>query len=240
MKLKKSFWAKFLPFCFIVLIFSLSCKSIPVPGQNEARIQNIYTEYINIGDSYFKLEDYENAATYYNMALEDTKNYWAAYYKLAKCYVYTSDWNNALPMYKTILKRDPENSSIKAALAYIYLMQGNFKKASEKYIELLGEQPQNKEYLENYLALLLSNPKKIQKNKESFLHYFKIYKESYPESDIINRFQTKFDELEGNPELQASDDSEDLEDSDESENSEETDDSENDETTKNDGTQKKN
>ncbi len=200
MKLKKLFLAKniVLPIASAVLLFA-SCSSsnfsVPVPGQGDAKINNIYVEYYNLGESYYKLEDYKKAAEYYELAMKKKEQYWAAYYKLAKCYVFISDWNNALPMYKKILERDSENASLKASLAYIYSMQGNFKNAKMVYLELLQEQPNNLDYLENYLAVLLADEKKLKKEKESFDKYFEILKTEYPESKNITTFEEKYKKL---------------------------------------------
>ena len=151
MKLKRSFWAKSaLLSAVIVLASCASNPVVPVPGQKEVQKRNIYVEYYNLGESYFKLENYSKAAEYYELALNKKDQYWAAYYKLGKCYVYSSNWNSALPVYKNILKRDPENSSIKASLAYIYSMQGDFTNSISIYEDLILQQPDNQEFLENY------------------------------------------------------------------------------------------
>ena len=225
MKLKRLFSAKtkykFL-FCAVFLLF-FSCAStnisVPVPGQGAIKTRNIYAEYYMLGDSYFKLEDYRKAAEYYELAMKKKEQYWAAYYKLAKCYVFVSDWNNALPMYKTILKRDPENASLKASIAYIYSMQGNYKKAIPVYQELLEEQPKNKEYLENYLAVLLSTEKKFKKRYSALYdEAFETLKTEYPEDEKLTKMEEKYKLL---MDIQDTDDSEeDEEDEEESEESE--------------------
>ena len=197
MKLKKSFSAKVI-LLFSIMIFS-SCTSaklsVPVPGQGSAKIRNIYVEYYNLGESYYKLEDYSKAAEYYELAMRKKEQYWASYYKLAKCYVFNSDWNSALPMYKKILSRDPENSSLKASVAYIYSMQGNFKLSKKIYEELLSVNPKNSDYIENYLAVLLSNEKSFKKNSESFTQYFDVLKTEFPDNKNIRIFEEKYNTL---------------------------------------------
>lgn len=193
MKLKKSFWVKLL--ISSLLFSSISCTSVPVPYQNETKVNNIYMEYMNIGDIYFSLEKYDNAAENYKIAMQNKELYWAVYYKLAKCYVYQNKWNEALSMYKKILKKDTENSTIKANIAYIYLMQGNFSKAEAIYDILLSEQPDNKSYLENYLAMLLANEENIFNNLDKYNLKFDYYKEKYPDDQNISKFQKKYDDL---------------------------------------------
>lgn len=203
MKLKKLYLAKSIAAGLLtafVLISSSSCEStqlsVPVPGQGAVKTNNIYAEYYNLGESYFKLEDYKKAAEYYELAMKKKEQYWAACYKLAKCYAFTSDWNNALTMYKKILKRDPENASLKASVAYIYSMQGDFKNSISIYEELLQVQPKNQEYLENYLAVLAADEKKFEKkNAVKFTEAYDTLKTEYPENKNLKTFEDKYKEL---------------------------------------------
>ncbi len=196
MKLRKSFWAKIALTAILFSSCATSSLSVPVPGQGAVKTRNIFAEYYTLGESYYKLEDYKKAAEYYELAMRKKEQYWAAYYKLAKCYVFTSDWNNALPMYETILKRDPENASIKASIAYIYSMKGDFKNSTTVYEELLEAQPNNQEYLENYLAVLLADNKKFEKNNAvKFVTSYDKLKENYPENANLKTFEDKYKEL---------------------------------------------
>ena len=204
MKLKKLFSAKnYLTAGFLaasLTMFFFSCAStelsVPVPGQGPIKTRNIYAEYYNLGESYYKLEDYKNAASYYELAMKKKEQYWAAYYKLAKCYIFTSEWDKALPMYRKILERDSENSSLKASVAYIYSMQGDFKHSIEIYEELLQAQPDNQEYLENYLAVLAADNKKFEKkNALKFTSAFETLKTDYPENKNLKTFEDKYKEL---------------------------------------------
>lgn len=196
MKLKRSFSVSLL-IVFSVISFSCSSNLTLVPGETSAKISNIYTEYYNLGESYFKLEDYSTAIKYYSLAMNNRKNYWASYYKLAKCYVYQNNWNEALPMYKKLLKRDQNNNSLKAGLAYIYLMQNDFNNSFSLYKELLEIENTNKDYLENIIALLLSDEKRLEKNEDSFNQYFQVLQENYPDNENIIKFQNKYNELKG-------------------------------------------
>ena len=203
MKLKKLFSAK-KNVCTIIAGLSIflffSCTSVnlsvPVPGQGAAKTRNIYAEYYILGDSYYKLENYDKAAEYYELAMRKKDQYWAAFYQLAKCYVFQSKWTDALPMYKKLLERDSENASLKASLAYIYAMQGDFKNASKLYEALLQEQPKNQDYLENYLSLLATQEKKFEKKYSlKFLNTYEILKEEYPDNKNLNVLQDKYNEL---------------------------------------------
>ena len=161
MKLKKSYWVKFIVAATIAVTVSLniSCTSnriaVPIPGQGDAVQKNIYIEYLNIADIYFELEKYSKAETYYKAAMGNKDIYWNAYYKLAKCYAYESKWADAQTVYETLLKRDPQNNSIQASLGYIYAMNGNTEKAGQIYEKLIEENPDQANYLENYILILL-------------------------------------------------------------------------------------
>ena len=223
MKLKKSFWVKYLPLLLIFLLSSCVSNnfSVPVPGQGEVKTRNIYAEYYILGDSYYKLEDYKKAAEYYELAMRKKEQYWAAYYKLAKCHVFNSNWNEALPMYKTILERDPENASLKASLAYIYSMQGDYKNSIQIYEELLQEQPKNQDFLENYLAVLAADSKKFEKNNaEKFTQAYESLKTEYPENKNLKTFENKYKALMNIKDEETSNTSEETETEAESEESE--------------------
>lgn len=197
MKLKRLYLVNILTVLVIAVFFSCASIPTPVPGQEYAKVQNIYAEYINIGDTYFKLEDYSNASEYYQKAMYSKKIYWTAFYKLAKCYSYLSKWDDALPMYKTMLKRDPKNASIKASIAYIYSMQGNYKNAKESYKLLVEEQPENLQFLENYIAVILADEKNFKNDEELYISLMEILKTDFADSKNIEKFEESYKKLKG-------------------------------------------
>ena len=179
----------------IFLILSCVSKPIPIPGESKILIENIYFEYLNIADKYFELEDYNNAAKYYKLAMENKNLYWQSYYKLAKTYALLSDWKNALPMFEKLLERDKDNHSIKASLAYIYSMQGDTKKAIEIYKKLLEEDSLNEKYLENYLAVLLSSNDSFVENQEEIEKIYEQIETNFPNNTnlkIFDNTKTKY------------------------------------------------
>ena len=182
-------------FLNIFLILSCVSKPIPIPGESKILIENIYFEYLNIADKYFELEDYNNAAKYYKLAMENKNLYWQSYYKLAKTYALLSDWKNALPMFEKLLERDKDNHSIKASLAYIYSMQGDTKKAIEIYKKLLEEDSLNEKYLENYLAVLLSSKDSFVENQEEIEKIYEQIETNFPDNTnlkIFDNTKTKY------------------------------------------------
>ncbi len=179
----------------IFLILSCVSKPIPIPGESKILIENIYFEYLNIADKYFELEDYNNAAKYYKLAMENKNLYWQSYYKLAKTYALLSDWKNALPMFEKLLERDKDNHSIKASLAYIYSMQGDTKKAIEIYKKLLEEDSLNEKYIENYLAVLLSSKDSFVENQEEIEKIYEQIETNFPNNTnlkIFDNTKTKY------------------------------------------------
>ena len=179
----------------IFLILSCVSKPIPIPGESKILIENIYFEYLNIADKYFELEDYNNAAKYYKLAMENKKLYWQSFYKLAKSYALLSDWQKALPMFEKLLERDEDNHSIKASLAYIYSMQGDTKKAIEIYKKLLEEDSLNEKYLENYLAVLLSSKDSFLENQEEIEKIYEQIETNFPNNTnlkIFDNTKTKY------------------------------------------------
>ena len=196
MKLKKLFSVRTYLFAIIFAAgscFFISCSSnkiaVPIPGQGDAVQKNIYVEYLNIADTYFSLEKYDKAESYYKTAMGNKEIYWTAYYKLAKCYVYESKWGEAQTIYEEMLKRDPENNTIKSSIAYIYAMNGNTDNAITLYEELIENNPDVSEYLENYICILLACDKKEEAEIQ-----FNTFKEKFSQSKRVEEFSKLFEE----------------------------------------------
>ena len=52
--------------CFFCCICLISCKStvhLPIPGESTIKQNNIYSEYMSIGDAYLDLEKFDKAIT---------------------------------------------------------------------------------------------------------------------------------------------------------------------------------
>lgn len=180
----------FLFFSLFVCFCGCVSKPIPIPGESAVVMENIYAEYSNIGDTYFKLEDYANAAKYYKLSMQNKNLYWESYYKLAKCYALQSDWNNAFSMYEKMLERDGENNSLKASLAYIYSMRGDAKEAIAIYEDLLLIESENEAYLENYLALLLSSSESYLENSEKIDELYAKIETNFEKNKNLKIFET--------------------------------------------------
>lgn len=185
----------FVVFLAAFLFINCNSNSFPVLGQNKVFHDNLYKEYMNLGNSYYDIEKYSEAISFYEKVLDDESLGNVAYYKMAQCYSLLSDWGNALPMYEKLLEDDPENQAFMANIAYIYTMTRNVKDALGMYDKLLDKQPNNVTYIENYLAILLSDKSLFIENEEKFEELFSSLKESYPKNKNIEIFQKKYDEF---------------------------------------------
>lgn len=178
-------------FSYIILSICISlfnsCASVSEKDKDIAN-QNLYIEYQNIADTFVAQEKYDKAITYYNLALENKDTYWNVYYKLAKAYAFQKKWPEAEEMYKTLLNRDPDNSTLKESLAYIYSMNGNYEEAKLIYDELMALFPEVKEYLENYISILIS-----QKDFDAVSVPLYLLIEQFPDSTNIKTFQNEYD-----------------------------------------------
>lgn len=190
-----------LKICFFsIILFTVGCvtKPVPIPGESAVIIENLYVEYSNIADTYFKLEDYKNAIKYYTLSMENKNLYWQSYYKMAKCYALLSDWNNALTMYEKLLERDKDNNTLKASLAYIYSMQGDVKKALALYDELLALESENEKYLENTLAILLSSKETYNENVDRVNELYTKIEKNFENNKNLKTFETTINSYKEN------------------------------------------
>jgi tetratricopeptide (TPR) repeat protein len=149
---------KYLSVIFFSL-FIISCKSAGLPlilGSEKQTIDKIHVEYMNIGDTYLSLQQYDKAIEYYNKAMKNKELYWNCYYKIGKVYALKNQWEEASVYFKKLLERDPENSTLKASLAYIMASNNELLEAKEIYEEIISENQENQLYLENYISTLSS------------------------------------------------------------------------------------
>lgn len=233
---------KYLSVIFFSL-FIISCKSVGLPlilGSEKQTIDKIHVEYMNIGDTYLSLQQYDKAIEYYNKAMKNKELYWNCYYKIGKVYALKNQWEEASVYFKKLLERDPENSTLKASLAYIMASNNELLEAKEIYEEIISENQENQLYLENYISILFSLEKEHQEkvkkklnkqNKEDFKlseDNFKyettirqqivVLKELFPQSENINKFEKEFEALFNKKVIESSVEEPETEDSSTSEN----------------------
>lgn len=185
MKLKKLFWVNIL---FVILI---SCKSNNlIPGLNNAKELNIYSEYMSIADEYFSLKKFDKAQIYYTKCLDSKDFYWQAYYSLAKTYLNLAKYQEALDYTLVIYSRDKENQTIKETLAYLYAMLGEKEQSINLYNELILQNGQINSYYENLIIIYIKD-KNIEKSQEVIA----LLKEKFPDNQNISKYQSEIDKL---------------------------------------------
>ncbi|MGM0508479.1 MAG: tetratricopeptide repeat protein [Fusobacteriota bacterium] len=111
--------------------------------------------YLELGNEYYKSEDYENATFIYNKVLDIDENNTAAINYLIKIYMEKEDFKKAIEFLKKDLNLNPEKKENYLKLANIYMSQ---EKIQEDYNENLKEDEKNAkevalEYYEKYLEL---------------------------------------------------------------------------------------
>ena len=179
--------------CFFCCICLISCKStvhLPIPGEATIKQNNIYSEYMSIGDAYLDLEKFDKAITYYQKAMVNKNLYWTAYYKSGRSYALSKKWKEAKKVYFDLLKRDPENISVRMSLAYITAMEGDLDSAEEIYKSLWNNNSDNSEILVNYINVLIAN-----NNVSEAKNLIKTLKEKFQENKNIESFEKKIEEL---------------------------------------------
>lgn len=186
-----------------------SCNTVRfiIPGENKVIVDNIFVEYYNIAEEYFKIPDYSKAADYYLKAAHNKELANAAYFKAGRSFALAQNWEKALPIYLEILKHDKDNASVKESLAYIYAMNNDYEKSERLYTELITANPDVARFLVNYTIVLVT----LEKYQEA-AEQLEVIKEKFPDEEKISALEEKInaelnppeDDSEGQipPELQ--------------------------------------
>jgi tetratricopeptide (TPR) repeat protein len=160
--------------CAVTLFLQAGCAGV-LPGEDSKILQNLAGEYFAVGGAYANLGQYENALTYYKLAMRDKNFYTAAYYESARMNALLSRWDEAKKMYETLLLKDPNNKDMRVSLAYVIAMSGDLAQAESIYAELLVSNGYDEALHENYIRILTTQ----QKGTEA-VHAFETYIELFP------------------------------------------------------------
>ncbi len=173
---------------FICPALLAACKSnrVFLPGEKKVVVGNIYVEYYNIAEEYFKIPNYTKAAEYYLKAVHNDEIANAAYYKAARSYALAKNWEKALEIYLEIQKRDKDNVAVKESLAYIYAMNNDFEKSERLYLELLSTNPDIPHILVNYTIVLVT----LEKYEEA-AEQLEVLKGKFPDEEKIAALDEK-------------------------------------------------
>ena len=181
-----------------ILILLVSCAGTPKAGE-KVLVENLYTEYFNLAETYMELQKYDKALPLYKTASEVEDYYWISTYRMSKIYLSQNNWSKAMECYQELLKRDLDNTNLKESIAYCYAMNGNREKALSIYEELFNSGNTSEDILSNIISIntsflkdeKLSDDEK-QVFKETAQRYFEELKEMYPENKNIPSFETIF------------------------------------------------
>jgi tetratricopeptide (TPR) repeat protein len=148
---------------FNISLLFLSCVSSSeyfLPGEKEALISNINSEYYIIANEYMKLAKYDKAIFYFNEALDKGyKNPEDVELRLARCNALSGNYKKSVELYQGLLLKDSNNTLIKKSLAYVYFMEGNFVASQDIYEKLYKEHFYDSSISKNYIKVLLAQDK---------------------------------------------------------------------------------
>lgn len=176
---------------FLSVFSACTAKPVLLPGEKTALIQNVYSEYFNIAEEYYKLKNYSKAQEFYQIAQNSKSLKNLASYRLADCYVQSSKWADAISLYKVLLNEDLSNSSLKESLAYCYAMQNEYEVSVSLYRELLNENPNSESYIENTLIILLADENNLSENLNEIQLLIERLKEVNGENKNLSKFEEK-------------------------------------------------
>ncbi|WP_407436189.1 tetratricopeptide repeat protein [Treponema sp.] len=180
---------RFLVLLSAIILFSCKTNTIFVPGEEQVKTQNLYSEYYNLAEEYYKLENYSRAIELYKISMNDKNLHNAAYYKIGRCYALQKNYAAAEEVFANILKKDPENVSVKSSVAYLAAMKGNTKKACQLYKDLVTENPDNAELLVNYISVLISS-----KDMESAKINLEFLEKKFPDNANIAKLKESLEQ----------------------------------------------
>ncbi len=142
------------------MIFLSGCETV-ISGKELAQ------EYYNLGNAYFAIEKYEDAAFFYNKATEYDDKLFSAQFNLAYCYVKLGGNEKAIALLSAILAEDPNNVDMLKLLGYGYHLLGDDEQALVTYDKILAISPEHKDALNNK-AIIYWKMKKYDDAENAF------------------------------------------------------------------------
>ncbi len=112
-------------------------------------VENISSEYYNIGNGFFELGNYSKAIYYYEKAYKLNPKLSNSRYNLALSYSRVGRFDDAKKVLNDLLVQDPKNLKILKALAYNYYLKGDEDKTVEFLNRILEEYPEDRDALNN-------------------------------------------------------------------------------------------
>ncbi len=145
-------------------------------------IEEISSEYYNIGNAYFKLGDYAKAIKYYEKAYRLNPELSESRYNLSLAYMKVGRFSAAEKILEVLLEKDPSNIKILNALAYNFYLKGDDAESLKIFEKILEEYPESRD-ARNNVAIIYWKEGKVEKA----IREFKILLRYYPD-DLITKF----------------------------------------------------
>ncbi len=145
-------------------------------------IEEISSEYYNIGNAYFKLGEYAKAVKYYEKAYRLNPRLSESRYNLSLAYMKIGKFSNAEKILTELLEKDPKNVKVLNALAYDYYLKGDDAKSLEMFGRILKEYPESRDARNNIAIIYWKEGK-----TERAVSEFKKILDYYP-NDLVTKF----------------------------------------------------
>jgi len=117
-----------------LLIVLTSCTTL-------VRQDDLAGEYYNLGNAFFQLERYQEAADYYQKALALNPELATANYNLARSYLQVGRTTDAVAILRRLLTDDPSNLLLKETLGYARYLEGNSEEALSIFLSVIESSP---------------------------------------------------------------------------------------------------
>jgi len=117
-----------------LLIVLASCTTL-------VRQDDLAGEYYNLGNAFFQLERYQEAADYYQKALTLNPELSTANYNLARSYLQVGRTADAVAILQRLLTDDPSNLLLKETLGYARYLEGNSEEALSLFLSVIEASP---------------------------------------------------------------------------------------------------
>ncbi|MFW6215698.1 MAG: tetratricopeptide repeat protein [Alkalispirochaetaceae bacterium] len=124
----------------------------------DPRVTEIASEYYNLGNLYFELDEYERSYEFYLKARELDPTIIAANYNLARLELERDDPQAALSLLRELEEEDEDNLLIQETIAYALNQLGDQREAETLYREIVAQDPGRVSALYN-LSLLTEEPR---------------------------------------------------------------------------------
>ncbi|MFW6329879.1 MAG: tetratricopeptide repeat protein [Alkalispirochaetaceae bacterium] len=107
----------------------------------DPRVTEIASEYYNLGNLYFEIDEYERSYEFYLKARELDPTIIAANYNLARLELERDDPQAALSLLRELEEEDEDNLLIQETIAYALNQLGDQREAETLYREILAQDP---------------------------------------------------------------------------------------------------